>query len=320
MGHNVTMLDTHTTLTLRFSQFFIVRVFRKLFGNSWDLGLVNIRARKIIDKNSFDLVWLEKSVVLKPKFFKYLKCRHPELKILGYTPDDCLNPANQSSRFLATLPFYDLFCTTKSYNREELLLLGCHRTFFVENAYHAALHRPLKMTDYEIDFLGGDVVFVGSWEAERAASILALAAAGVAVRVWGNGWEKMGAAPKNIRIEYRALYGEEYVKIINSSKINLNFLRKMNRDLQTTRSIEIPACSAFMLSERSDEHLNLFAEGNEAEFFESDEELVRKAKYYLAHDIERQAIARSGRNRCLTSGYSNEGRLGAILDQVRRLT
>jgi spore maturation protein CgeB len=75
-----------------------------------------------------------------------------------------------------------------------------------------------------------------------------------------------------------------------------------------------------MIADRTDEHVSLFVEGSETEFFESDEELVRKRKYYFAHDMERQGIARNWRNRCLTSGYSSVSRLGQTLDQVRLLT
>ena len=71
-----------------------------------------------------------------------------------------------------------------------------------------------------------------------------------------------------------------------------------------------------MLAERTDEHLELFEEGKEAEFFTSREEMLEKARYYLAHSQERQRIAAAGRERCLRSGYSYHDRLRKILTQI----
>ena len=69
-----------------------------------------------------------------------------------------------------------------------------------------------------------------------------------------------------------------------------------------------------MLAERTDEHLALFKEGREAEFFSSDEELLEKVQYYLAHADHRRQIAAAGRERCLRDGYSYHERLAEILD------
>lgn len=74
-----------------------------------------------------------------------------------------------------------------------------------------------------------------------------------------------------------------------------------------------------MLAERSSEHLELFAEGREAEFFDSDAELLDKVRYYLNHPAERQRIAHAGRERCVRGGYSNQHRLQWMIDRVCEL-
>lgn len=64
-----------------------------------------------------------------------------------------------------------------------------------------------------------------------------------------------------------------------------------------------------MLAERTAEHLALFEEGHEAEFFGSDAELIDKCRRYLGDDAARTATARRGYERCLHSGYTNAARL-----------
>jgi spore maturation protein CgeB len=231
-----------------------------------------------------------------------------------------MNPKNQSLRFLNLLPLFDLFCTTKSYNCVELQALGCRNTFFVDNAYHRGLHEPMTVSAADRATYGAEVAFIGAWEPARAESIRALAHHGIRIRVWGDGWQNMRNPPPNLQLEYRALYGQSYVKAISSSKINLCFLRKQNRDLQTTRSIEIPACGGFMLAEHTQEHSRLFREGVEADFFSSDSELLEKVEYYLNHDSAREKLAMNGRSRCVQSDYSNESRLASILSYAFSIT
>jgi spore maturation protein CgeB len=72
-----------------------------------------------------------------------------------------------------------------------------------------------------------------------------------------------------------------------------------------------------MLAERSDDHLRLFEESHEAAFFKSDEEFLEKVRYFVAHEQERAAIARAGRQRCLDAGYSETERMRLMIGQCR---
>ena len=154
------------------------------------------------------------------------------------------------------------------------------------------------------------------YERQRAESIKYLVDHGMAVRVWGNCWQRLSHYSPLLKIEGRGLYNEDMCKAIGAFKINLGFLRKKSRDLHTTRSSEIPACSGFMLAERTSEHLAMFNDDQEAAFFSSNEELLEKCRYYLAHDDERKAIAAAGHQRCITSDYSNEGMVRKVLKEI----
>src|SRR5439155_20088622 len=209
----------------------------------------------------------------------------------AYSGDDMANPANQSPRYLRSIDRYDLHVTTKSYNVSELEALGAKEVLFVDNAFDPATHRPIQLTPEEESRFAAEVGFVGWYEEERADWMYRLAVAGIPVTVRGPGWRHFEKSHPLLRVIDTFVGDGDYPRVLSATQINLGFLRKMNRDLQTTRSIEIPACRAFMLAERTSEHLGLFEEGKEAEFFGSFEELLAKCRYYLAHDLERRRIA-----------------------------
>ena len=71
-----------------------------------------------------------------------------------------------------------------------------------------------------------------------------------------------------------------------------------------------------MLAERTDEHLQLFEEGREAEFFDSDDELVDKVRYYGERPEERARIAEAGRQRAIRDGYDNRSVVTEMLSRV----
>ena len=293
-------------------------------GRHLDTERVNVQLPAAARTMQPDMIWIEKGNMVRPDTLKMLRAACPDAVIVAYSEDDMFNPLNRTRAFTAGLPHYDVVFTTKSYNAEpnELPALGAKRCVMVDKAFDPDQHRPLTITEDERRTYGADVGFIGSFAPERGADVLYLAESGLQVRVWGNGWESFSATHENLRIEKRALVNTDadlrYTKGIVATQINLGFLRKANRDLQTDRSVEIPACGGFMLAEYSDEHARLFDDGKEAVFYRNRDELIGKAQSYLADDSERSAIAEAGRKRCLDSGYDHDARLSFMLDAALR--
>jgi len=206
--------------------------------------------------------------------------------------------------------------TTKSYNLTELHELGAKNVIFIGNAYDPSIHFPMDLPLENRNTLYSPVGFIGGFEEDRFQNIIFLCENGISVGVYGASWKKYIDYHALLKVYPQNYWGLEYTRVINSIDINLCFLRKVNRDLQTTRSIEIPACGAFMLAERTSEHTLLFEEGKEADFFSDKDELLQKVKYYLISPDKRMQIARAGRQRCLSSKYSNSERLQQVFQTV----
>lgn len=281
LGYNVLPIDTEPQYVQTKQRRFFYRVRRKLLGPS-DLANANHAITQIVKKHTVDILWLEGALTITPETLNTVRQLSPKTIIAGYSPDDMAAKHNQSRAFLDGLPLYHVYFTTKSYGVEELKYLGVPQVFFVGNAYDPATHRPVTLSEVGKKHYGGTVGFVGDYESERAQFMFYLAECGIPIRIWGTNWErKCKLNHPNMKIEGKSLYGDDYAKAICAFDINLAFLRKINRDLQTQRSIEIPACGGFMLAERTSEHLELFEEGREAEFFGTKEELFEKVRYYF---------------------------------------
>jgi spore maturation protein CgeB len=281
-----------------------------------DLAGHGARLLNMAGRGPWDIIWLERALTIGPETLVSLRRRCPRALIVGFALDDMNARHNQSFQFLKALKHYDWFLTNKSYNVAELRGLGCPRTLFVGNGYDPATFRPLRLRPSDEARFGGDVGFIGSFEEDRARALVHLAELGFEVRVWGSGWPKNLSKHARLRLEGRPLHGDDFAHACQAFKINLGFLRKMNRDLQTTRSVEIPACGGFMLAERTVEHQEMFREGSEAEFFGSWQELAAKCADYLSDAERRLRVARAGLERCQRSGYSNKERMRTALTAV----
>ncbi|MBK9099384.1 MAG: glycosyltransferase [bacterium] len=235
-----------------------------------------------------------------------------QIKLVSWSLDDMYAKHNRTFYYDNGLKYYDLVVTAKSYNVAELKRLGAKNILFQYQAYDKDFHKPFENCKEKI----WDVVFVGSFEKERFESIKFLSENGIKINVWGHGWNFLDKKYPNIIYMGGEIFKEDFAKAFTCSKISLNFLRKINRDLHTSRSIEIPACKGFMLAERTDEHKKLFTEDKEAAYFSENKELLEKVSYYLSHDDQRNKITEAGYKRCISSNYTYDDRAKEIIDNL----
>ena len=98
--------------------------------------------------------------------------------------------------------------------------------------------------------------------------------------------------------------------------INLNVVNGNAETGLNMRHFEITAAGGFMLCYDQPELADLFEVGKECAVFHSEQDLLDKIEYYLAHPEERAAIAQAGQMRTLSQHlYSH--RLATLLQVVR---
>ena len=239
-------------------------------------------------------------------------------RLVYYSPDDMMNPMNMKWPLRLSMPEWDVVFTTKSFNVPELRALGARNPREIGNAYDPTLHRSLSAAEVGEEFERFDLVFAGASEAARHRSINALGEAGFSVVIYGGDLGNWDTQKLHPLVECRpAAFGPAYAMAMHHGKLALCFLRKMNRDRITTRSIEIPAMMRPMLAEKTAEHDAHFIDGVEYAGFLDDNGMIAAATRYIRDAEARLALARNGRQRCISSGYSAVDRAREMLSFMR---
>lgn len=266
----------------------------------------------VVTAHGSDVLWMEAAGMVTRGALWAAKRANPNLRIVCYSEDDMMNPVHRSRQQEGSFSLIDLWATTKSFNLDpnELPAFGMNRLMFVNNGFDPNLHHPVEV---EPDT---DIGFIGTFETPRARSLIALADAGLSVRVWGNGWSGLKNRYSNLIIEGRPIYNEDYVHAICATKINLGFLRHGNRDRQTCRSVEVPAAGGFMAHEASEEAARMFRDGQEAVYFRDDGELISLCRAWLDKDAERASIGQAAHLRARSLGLAHDDIVAAVLKRL----
>ena len=200
------------------------------------------------------------------------------------------------------LPRYDWVFTAKSFGIEDMRQqLGVTRASLLLHGFDPDLHRPGPLAESDAITYGCDVSFIGTWsrKKEMLLEVLRRNRPSIRLRIWGEQWHNVRSRVLQDAIAGREVTGEEYVRAIRASKINVAILSEQRAgsstgDRITSRTFHIPAAGGFMLHERTDEVSAHFREGIECACFGDPSELTEQVDRYLADDARRQQIAEHG--------------------------
>lgn len=272
---------------------------------------LNVAAKDRAKKGGYDAVLIDKGVWLWPETLVRLKRAARTGIAIHYTPDAQFLE-NRSRHFFQGLPNYDLAVTTKDFELAHYRSAGAKDVMLILQGHG---RRMFPVPEDEIPArLRSEIAFVGHCQPAYV-RLLAHIARSLPLAIWGPNWNRKAQdtrfPPGTVRGP--GLFGPEYAQALSGAKIAIGLLSKRIPETSTTRSFEIPACGTMLLAERTEAHQALFAEDEEAVYFDTIEELLEKAAFYLANDTARQRIAAAGHNRAQTSGYSAESQFGRIV-------
>ncbi|EFV14039.1 CgeB family protein [Segniliparus rugosus] len=231
-----------------------------------------------------------------------------------YSADDTANPDNTTPEYLASESRWDAIVTTKAHNVEELRDRGARDVIFVLSAYDPAWHRPMARRGAR-SYIAG---FVGALRPDRADLLRGLAGR-YRERFYlaGPGWRRdLASRMSGAQID-GAQYGERLSSAIGSILANLVLLNSANRDTHTCRTFEVPAAGGLFVGQRTDEHLALFADGDEAFLFESEGELAEILERVAAHPDHARAVAERGHRAVVRGRHSYRDRAETIVARLR---
>lgn len=201
-------------------------------------------------------------------------------------------------------PKFDFFTSSDYECQTKYTKAGLPHVIHFPFGANERLYAPLSLPKLH------DVSFVGGWNPARDWLIRRLRKAGLTVAVAGYGW------PEGI-IEHDAM-----VRMFNQSRINLNLTNSRCWDVRMiasrplsgirqlrspkdaeqikARHFEINSCGAFQLSYYVEGLERAYRIGEEIGVYATPDDMIEKARYYLANEDLRESMAAAGYRRTLT--------------------
>ena len=219
-----------------------------------------------------------------------------------YLTDDPWNPDFKAHWFFEALPNYDVVCTTRTANIDDLRAQGCRAVHHVRFGYDPRHFYPtLRPKDT-------DAFFAGGAEAERIEFLAPILTGEFKVSLAGDFWTKSPITKPYAVGHYDP---QELREATAAARVNLCMVRSRNRDGHVMRSLETAAVGAAMLVQDTEEHRRLFED--DVAYFKTPKGLAARLRDLLADKALRRDLSDRVAHRITTGNHTYQHRLQEIL-------
>lgn len=158
-------------------------------------------------------------------------------------------------------------------------------------------------------------VALGNYLASRALRQRHLAALPHAsLHIFGDSaWQRL---LPDVPLHGTSAYGPETRRIYQHGAVNLNVTNLQMPETVNQRVFDVPACGAFLLTDRQAELAELFEDGSEVITFAGPEELADKAAWYVRRPQARATVAAKAKTRVLAE-HTYEHRMARLVTLMR---
>jgi len=249
-----------------------------------------------------DFVFVIKGRTISPDTLAEAKRILSDRPLVNFNPDSPWDSSNRTKRLLESIPAYDVHFTWNAQLQNDFIEAGGKSIHYLPFAYDPVLHHRSTIESSMPQF---DAIFLGTYSPDRDKLLGSLT--GSDIGIVGNGWSHAKHIPKHWILS-PAVYGEESLRVLSMGACVINILRPQNIGSHNMRTFEIPASARPMLTTRSQEQLNWFAEGRDIECYDSSEELAKKITHLRQDQDCAKALAHNGYLRVQSETYEKRAR------------
>jgi len=261
---------------------------------------INDLFRSEVENKKPDLIWVFKGMELFPESLQWVRDR--KIKLVNYNTD---NPfifsgrGSGNSNVFESIRLYDLHFTYDHHVKERITREYGIRCAMLPFGFEdrADLYAICTAQEEQVR-----LCFVGSPDKDRTLFLETLADQ-VPMDVYGPLWNKF-LTNQNIIVRDE-IHGDEFWKVLNRYRIQLNIMRPHNPDTHNMRSFEVPGIGGIMLAPDTADHREYFRANEEVFLYSNATDCMTQIRTLLNLSKETSMqIRKRARERSVSSGYS----------------